>query len=192
MQRGSDFRLCFKDVHCKDVVRFKDVHCKDVRCKDVHCKDVRCKDVHFKDVMHFKDVHCKDVMHFKDVHFKDVMHFKEIIHTSKKHTSKQQQLHGHLHLNRIIRIVILLPLSKPHTPYKHKILIHIVFNIRRILHDPQLPVKHSSNSYSREGSRNPIQLLSQRLLMVHVHMRVADDMNELARLVSRDMRQQKG
>ena len=106
-------------------------------------------------------------------------------------TSSQRnnpQLHSHLHLNRVIRIITLLTLNTHPNPYKNKILVHIVFNIRRILRNPQLPLNRLSNAYRREGARNPVQLLSQRFLVVHIHVRVADHVNELAGLVSRDMR----
>ena len=103
---------------------------------------------------------------------------------------KQTRLNSHLHLNRLIGIVVLLHINPFLYSHKYKVFVHVIFDIVRLFRNAHLLIISSSFSHRREWSRSALQLLSQRCLMVHIHVCIANYMNELTWLVTRDVRQQ--
>ena len=113
---------------------------------------------------------------------KVLIHANHLIHTNTTNR--------HFHLQRLMRIV----------SHQLKVFQLVILNILALLLYPQLSINSSPLTHSRKRTRLSFDLLQQRFLMIHIHVRIANRMHEFARLPlrirsnsylqSRDMRQQ--
>lgn len=66
-----------------------------------------------------------------------------------------------------------------------KVCERVFLNILALLCNPQLALNSPLHIYSRERTRLSLDLLQQRFLMIHIHVRIANRMHEFSRLLLR-------